>query len=359
MKKIVVFMLALCLLLGGCSDWKKGSYASVKPHEEPFGQTDKPIAKVKNYAQQMQALATLVESGAESGALTMEYENEDDAQSDMAQAIEKIRQENPFAAYAVENIGYSFGTNNSKVARIKITYLPNRVRTDKIQRVQTLEQIKTIICQRLDDCDASVVLYFDNPEQIDFVQMVEDYVLAYPDRIMENPEVTVSLYPEQGQQQVVELKFTYQTSRVELRTYQNKVEPVFASALQYVTGEWTEEEKATRLYAFLMGRYQYSIQTSITPAYSLLLHGVGDGRAFAMVYAAMCREANLECRVVTGARNGTPWVWNAVQLNGVYYYLDLLRCNEDGGFHLYAQEEMTEYVWDYSAYPIAEEILEN
>ena len=44
-----------------------------------------------------------------------------------------------------------------------------------------------------------------------------------------------------------------------------------------------------------MERYDYRIETSITPAYSLLRHGVGDSRAFAVVYAAMCQQAGLEC----------------------------------------------------------------
>ena len=356
-KKMVALMLVLCLLLSGCSYWRKGSYASVKPHEEPNAQTDKPAATVANYEQLETALVSLVESGSENGILTIAYEDEAQSQADMEQAIAKIMNENPFAAYAVEDIGYAFSTGGRKTARVQIDYLPNRVRTDKIQRVQTLDQIKTEIYQHLDDCEAGVVLYFDNPEQIDFVQMVDDYALEYPERIMECPEVTVSLYPEQGQQQVVELKFTYRTSRVELRTFQNKVTPVFASALQYVAGQRSQAEKAERLYSFLMDRYAYNIQTSITPSYSLLLHGVGDSQAFAVVYAAMCRQAELECRVVTGTRGGEPWVWNAVQIDGVYYYLDLLRCDSGDGFCLYTQEEMAEYVWNYSAYPIAEEIL--
>ena len=131
---------------------------------------------------------------------------------------------------------------------------------------------------------------------------------------------------------------------------------VFSSAAQHATGDWTAAEKAQRLYGFLMDRYEYNIQTSITPAYSLLLHGVGDSRAFAMVYSAMCRQAGLDGHVVTGTREGTSWVWNAVQIDGEYYYIDLLRCNESDGFRLYTQAEMTSYVWDYSAYPIVEEI---
>ena len=357
MKRILTLLMTLCVLLSGCSYWMNGSYSSVEPHKEPAKQEEKPAVSVSGYEELLSAVASVVESGAESGMISVQYGNENTVQNHMDQAIREVRQNNPFAAYAVENIEYTFGASGSrKAVSVRVTYLQNRVRTDTIQRVQTLEEVQSIIAKQLDDCAAGVVLYFEESVQPDYVQMVMDYALEYPQQVMEIPEVTVRFYPEQGRQKIVELNFTYQTSRAQLRTLQNKVAPVFSSALQYVTGDWTQNEKAMRLYAFLMGRYEYSIQTSITPAYSLLLHGVGDHRAFAMVYGAMCRQAGLDCYMVTGTRNGTPWVWNAVRLDGVYYYIDLLR-DSQADFRLFTREEMVDYVWDYSAYPIAEEIL--
>lgn len=351
MKRITVLFLIISLLLSGCGFWMNGSYSSVKPHEEPSNQTADTTVNVYNYAGLVAVLNSFAEAGKESGMLSMQYDSEERAQEDLQQAVSYVRQNNPFAAYGVEEIAYHFGTSGGrKAVSIQITYLQNRTPVEKIQRVKTLSELEKIIAQKLDACDAGVVVYFESPDQPDYAQMVEDYVLAYPQRVMEAPEVTVSLYPEQGKQQIAELKFTYRTSRAELRTLQNKVAPVFASAAQHVSGQWTDAEKAQRLYDFLMERYEYNIQTSITPAYSLLLHGVGDHRAFAMVYGAMCREAGLDCYLVTGTRGGTPWVWNAVRLDGVYHYIDLLNSTETG-FYLYTQEEMTEYVWDYSAYP--------
>ncbi len=351
MKRITALLVMLSLLLSGCSFWMNGSYSSIKPHEEPSGQTGDTAVNVSDYADLTAALSSLIESGKESGMLSMQYESEERAQKDLDRAVSEIGQKNPFAAYAVDKIDYHFGSSgNRKAVSVQITYLQNRTRTDKIQRAKTLEQVERIIQQQLDACDAGVVVYFESAQQPDYAQMVADYALTYPQKVMEVPEVTVSLYPEQGEKQIAELKFSYQTSRAELRTLQNKVAPVFASAAQHVSGDWSASEKAQRLYEFLMKRYEYNIQTSITPAYSLLLHGVGDHRAFAMVYGAMCREAGLNCHLVTGTRTGTPWVWNAVQIDGEYYYIDLLN-STDTGFRLYAQEEMVEYVWDYSAYP--------
>ena len=167
---------------------------------------------------------------------------------------------------------------------------------------------------------------------------------------METPQVTEAVCGS-GNGRVIELVFTYQNSRDTLRRMQTQVQPVFDSAVLYVSGDDADRQKYAQLYAFLMERFDYKLETSITPAYSLLRHGVGDSRAFATVYAAMCRGAGLECLVVTGTHAGEPWTWNLVLDNGQYYHVDLLRCSESGGFQTLSNAQMEEYVWDYSMYP--------
>ena len=168
---------------------------------------------------------------------------------------------------------------------------------------------------------------------------------------MEVPQVICEVYPDTGENRVGSLKFTYQNSRMNLRQMQTQVQPIFNSAVLYASGG-SDYQKLSRLYSFLMERFaEYQIKTSLTPAYSLLRHGVGDAKAFAVVYAAMCQEAGLDCRVVSGTRWGEQWYWNMVLDEGVYYHVDLLRSNEVGAFHEWTDADMEGYVWDYSAYP--------
>ena len=182
------------------------------------------------------------------------------------------------------------------------------------------------------------------------VQIVQDYASTHPQDVMETPQVTEEVYGI-GHSRVLELTFSYQSGRDALRSMQSQVKPVFDSAVLYVSGEGAQGQKFSQLYAFLMERFDYKIETSITPAYSLLRHGVGDSRAFATVYAAMCRDAGLECIVVTGTRSGEPRTWNMICEDGFYWHVDLLRCNEDGRFLKALDADMEGYVWDYSAYP--------
>ena len=156
----------------------------------------------------------------------------------------------------------------------------------------------------------------------------------------------------------MELSFTYQNSREALRQMQQQVRPVFEAASLYVSGEGSDHQKFSQLYGFLVERFDYKLETSITPAYSLLCHGVGDSRAFAEVYASMCRRVGLECLIVTGTRDGDPWTWNMVKDGEKYYHVDLLRRLDSSDFREYSDGEMGGYVWDYSAYPACELIYQ-
>ena len=159
MKKIAILLLIISLMLSGCSYWMNGSYSSIKPHEGPFDQEDKPAILISNYTELTEALASLVESGAEDGSLSLQYDTEEIARADMNKAIQEVRKNNPFAAYAVEDIRYALGASGSRNAvRLQITYQQSRVRPDKIQRVETTDQVRQIVSQHLIACEGVQVV---------------------------------------------------------------------------------------------------------------------------------------------------------------------------------------------------------
>lgn len=353
MKRILATVITLCLLLSGCSHWLDGGYSSVVPHTEPSTPAEDAVVSVVNYYQLIKALENMVAAGRENAVLSMENYDGEVSTAVVESAIEQVRREDPYAAYGVENIRYEMGTSGGeKAVSVRITYLANRINAQSIQRVDSLEQARGLIYQQLDNCASGVVFYFEDRQNLDYAQLVSDYALEFPQQVMEIPEVTVNLYPEEGKRRIAEVTFTYQNSRDSLRTMQNQVGLVFESVAQYVSTDVTQEDKLSQVYTFLMERYDhYEIQTSITPTYTLLLHGVGDNKAFANIYAAMCRATGVDCKTVVGTRNGEPWIWNVAKIEGVYYHIDLLRCLEEDGFRLCTDEQMREYVWDFSAFP--------
>lgn len=349
-RRILPLLLAVMMLLTGCN-WFDGSYVSVTPYQQQseYGQSE--AISARNYYQLRLALQDLVASGTEESVIYIADYDPQTVESNLEDVIGYIKNIYPIGAYAVENISYEVGIGSGKPAiALTITYRRTRGEIRRIRDVKNLEKAETAIGEALKDFDTVLVMEIEDFREADFVQLVENYASAHPEYVIEIPAVAVDIYGT-GTARVVELSFSYQTNRDSLKQMKTQVQPIFDSAALYVSSAGQDRQKYSQLYSFLMERFDYTLETSITPAYSLLCHGVGDSRAFALTYASMCRRVGLDCRIVTGTRNGEPWTWNIVLDNGYYYHVDLLRSSALGGYNELVDREMAGYVWDYSAYP--------
>lgn len=344
--------LAFCIGLCGCS-WLDGSYVSVTPHRQQVTGGESQEVEASNYLQLRTVLENMVSVGMENQVIHVREFNPDKLESSLDMAVRYVKSSYPLGAYAVDAITYEIGTNGGVPAvAVQITYLHDRTEIQRIHRVSGMADLEKLIADALIQCDTSLVVLVENYVVTDVAQIVEDYAFSFPSRVMEMPAVTEQTYPNTGAQRVLEMKMSYQTSREVLRNMRSQVQRIFNSASLYVSGDAEEGRKYGQLYSFLMERFsEYQLKTSITPAYSLLNHGVGDSRAFATVYAQMCREAGLDCLAVVGTRNGEPWTWNMVREGEYYYHVDLLACRDGGNFREQTDDQMASYVWDYSAYP--------
>lgn len=351
MKKFLLLLSALAVLLSGCS-WMDGNFHSVTPHESHTLGVGSDEVSASNYEELQQALEDMIAVGREKRIIYVGEYNQDQLENGMIEAVRYVRRSLPLGVYAVDEIRYELGSNAGKPAiAVEITYLHGRTEILQIQRVPDMETAKSTILDALTVCGSGIVLLVEHYEDLDVEQLVEDFADTHPQLIMEIPQVAAGLYPDSGESRILELRFTYQNSRDNLREMTSHVNSMFDAAALYISSDDTDSVKLSQLYGFLMERFDYQIETSITPAYSLLRHGVGDCKTFAVVYAAMCRQSGLECHVVTGTREGEPWYWNIVRAEETCFHVDLLLCSELGGFREFYDEDMTGYVWDYSAYP--------
>ena len=347
-------MLAVSMLFSGCSIFNQ-TYVHIEPHENESGGARTEAVSARDYDQLISALDNMVTYGSEGGLIYISDYDQDMVEQNMRSAEDYIRKDHPVGAYSVEDITYEVGVSSGKPAiAVTFQYRHSPMEIRMIRKMHTMNSVQLVVGSALLNYDTSLVVHVTSYEEVDLTQMVRDYVEQHPNLVMETPQVAVGIFGT-GDTRVIELTFTYQTSRDSLRQMQSQVQPVFDSAALYVKGESSERQKFSQLYSFLMEfqmeQFDYTLETSITPTYSLLRHGVGDSRAFAMVYAAMCRQAGLECMMVTGTRNGEPWSWNMVLDDGHYYHVDLLRSSQEGKYREYLDADMSGYVWDYSAYP--------
>lgn len=349
-KRTLAMTLALSLLLSGCS-WLEGSYVSVTPHQEQRQISHGSVISASTYLDLMDALENMIASGTESAAIIVTDYPSNAVESGMAVAIRYAMENDAIGAYAVEDITYEMGSSAGQPAvAVNIQYRHSRAEIRQIYRLKDMDETETVVAEALREYSADAVMLVEDYTKKDFAQFVQDFAEENPQIVMEIPQVAVGVYGT-GQTRVVELIFSYQTARDALRQMQSQVKSMFDSASLYVSGDGSDWQKYSQLYGFLMERFDYAVETSITPAYSLLRHGVGDSRAFAVVYAAMCRMAGLECQIITGTKSGEPWTWNLVKNGGAYYHVDLLRSNASGRYIQYTDPQMQGYVWDYSAYP--------
>lgn len=342
----------LCLLLAGCN-WVEGNFHSATLHQEHIQNGDISDVNAANYQELCTALENMIAVGQEKAIVYVTEYDPDRVSTGIRNAVRNTLQSYPLAAYAVEDIQYELGTSGGKSAiALEITYIHNRAEIQRIQKTADMEQAKEAIFTALTECDSGLVLWTENYVQLDFDQLVQDYSQTWPQYIMETPQLVANIYPETGSSRILELKFSYENSREDLRSMGSYVNSIFKAAGLYVSSEDTDVVKLNQLYGFLMERFDYQLDTSITPAYSLLRHGVGNSKAFATVFAAMCRQAGLECLVVTGTCNGEPRYWNIVLDGEQYYHVDLLKSAELGKLQKLTDGAMGGYVWDYSAYPV-------
>ncbi len=351
-RKAAALVLALALGISGCG-WMDGSYVSVTPHQVGLEQAvDGNAREVGSYTELQSALVSLIDSGSTEGLFSLTDYPMEDASADMERAVEYAMGTYPIGAYAVEDIDYKFGTGLGSLAiSVDITYRRSREEIGRIRTVRRTSGAEAAIADALDACSDMLVLQVTGYHETDFDAFVRLYAMQNPDRVMEVPEVSVSICPDKGSTRVVELQFSYRTAQEELRAMREQVQPVFSSAALYVSGEAGERVKLSQLYTFLTERFEYTLEPSVTPAYSLLCQGVGDSRAFAEVYAAMCSRIGLEVLSVRGTLDSMERWWNLVSIEGEWFHVDLLA---PGGFRTLTDAEMTGYNWERAAYPAAE-----
>lgn len=349
--RVICAALTISLLISGCS-WMGGSYVSVTPHHEQVPDVQSDSLAAADYPELRNTLAELTEAGAESAVIYVSQYDQAEVEQGMHNAVRYITEILPVGAYAIDKVEYEIGTSAGQPAiSVSISYLHGRAELRRIRQAADMETVKNIVLESVASFSDSVVILVDRYAEADLVQHVADYAAENPAVVMEIPQLSIGTYPDSGTKRILELKFTYQTSRETLRSMQTQVKRVFDSAALYINQNDAQAQKFNQLFNFLAERFEYKYETSITPSYSLLCHGVGDARIFAEVYGAMCRRAGLDCRVISGTKNGEAWYWNLIQVDGLHYHVDLLESRAVGTFVQLTDGEMEGYVWDYSAYP--------
>lgn len=351
---LTVLFALLLLLLCGCAALVPSEYTLVTPHN-PGTKTEQQsdVLTVSNYKMLKNALRTLVQNGVEHGVIhTSQYEA--DIEADLPQAVYEIAREDPIGAYAIDYITHDCTLIVAYYEiKVDITFRDVLTPLDEIEYVGGETEAGRLISRALEDYDDHLTLYATYPSRPDYAALVQNYCDSHLREHAAEPELTVTEYPADARNRIVELVFSYPASRQELQEMQQDVRESLAAAEVYVRYCTSETEKAALLFTYLAERFPYQQGDSRTPVYSALCQGVANSKSMAQSWQLLCDEAGLTCQTVSGMRGSESYYWNIMQLDGGYCHVDILRDLLGGGtLRLRYDEDMTgEYYWDQPQTP--------
>ena len=367
MKKFLSAILIASVLLGltACSGWGQDEFLFVTPHaEQPVSsestEEEVPLT-VTNRSELRGAVLSFIRDWTERGTfLVSGYSG--DITADLAETIRYATEEDPIGAYAVDYADAELsGNGESGVISLNIVFRRSAAEINSIVTVNGIGGAYAKIQQALTDYTTALTLRIRNYEEADFTAYIRDFCLENPDQMPALPELSAQVYPNEGETRILELHMVYPKTRDELRVMQAEVNTILASAHSFIHSGSTDAERVTRLYSFLAGRFVYTIDTEepAMPAYRLLCDGAAHSLSFATVFRYECSSEGMDCRLVSGFKDGVSHYWNLIRLGREYYYVDLMRDMLSGGNspELLTAAQLIEegYVWEAGDYPATPE----
>ena len=367
MKKFLSAILIASVFLGltACSGWGQDEFLFVTPHaEQPVSsestEEEVPLT-VTNRSELRGAVLSFIRDWTERGTfLVSGYSG--DITADLAETIRYATEEDPIGAYAVDYADAELsGNGESGVISLNIVFRRSAAEINSIVTVNGIGGAYAKIQQALTDYTTALTLRIRNYEEADFTAYIRDFCLENPDQMPALPELSAQVYPNEGETRILELHMVYPKTRDELRVMQAEVNTILASAHSFIHSGSTDAERVTRLYRFLAGRFVYTIDTEepVMPAYRLLCDGAAHSLSFATVFRYECSSEGMDCRLVSGFKDGVSHYWNLIRLGREYYYVDLMRDMLSGGNspELLTAAQLTEegYVWEAGDYPATPE----
>ncbi|MGE4276219.1 MAG: hypothetical protein AB7E30_03465 [Lawsonibacter sp.] len=351
--RLLAGLTALTLLLSGCASLLTREYVRITTHNTtPTAEGDPSVLRAENYQELVNALIYFITQGMETGSVRL-YIDSEDVEADLEAACLEVVQEDPLGAYAVDYIKYSV---NSIVtyyeADVQITYRRTRQQINSIVSATGTTAIRSELESALADFASERVLrisYFDGDE--DYIRtLCKEAYYANPASALDMPDVSVSIYPDSGQQRIVEISLTYHLSMQELS---QRRDLLTSNSEERVRSLWhmTGDQLILAAGQSILAAGGYDPEGGST-AYHALLTGGADSQGLALAMALACQNLKIGFQVVEGTLNGNPHFWTVVSTEEGWMHLDLTRLTDwDTPFRTDTQMAKAGYSWDTTAVP--------
>ena len=352
--RLLAALTAMMVLLGGCSSLLDRDYFYITPHNmtPSAAEGDPSVLRAENYQELVNALIYFISQGTQENAIRL-YGDWEDVEAALEAACLEVVQEDPLGAYAVEYIKYSVASVVTYYeADIQITYRRSREQVASIVSATGTTAIRNELESALVNFSTEQVLrigYFNEDEDY-ILTLCQEAFCANPATALDMPEIEVAIYPDNGQQRIVEILLSYHLEPQELERRQALLLQT-AGALAEALEPASEDETILAIAQTVLDQGGFLPDGGYT-AYHALLAGGADSQGLALAQALLCLERNIPCQVVPGSFDGQPHFWTVVSTQSGWRHLDLTRMEEpDGPFFTDDQLLAAGFSWDTASVP--------
>ena len=366
---------AIILFFSGCSSIFQKEYISVTKYtEEEHNEYWNSAVEVSDYDELKSEIYSMVQGHVEQERLNFSgYEgdlDEDFIRGELSRAFREIQNETALGSYAV--LHFSHYDLIQIITRYEVTVYINYRRTqEEVSGIgyvsgksrlpgyldNMLSALETTACFRMNVSDLS---------ESEVLSALKNAFESNPVACVLPPEAAVTIHPAGGPEYIIELELVYPKSGISIVNMRQALNIELEAILNQILAD-DEQASALQAYNFISSRVQYDPNGEIrrgndnldptlgSSIYGALVDGYADSYGIALAFSAICREAGIECLVVTGTQNKLEHSWNLVRLGDNFYHVDVSAdavLGVPGAFGR-SDEQMNGYWWFIEDYPEA------
>ena len=352
-KCLLALLTAAALLLSGCSSMLSREFTEITVHNTaPTTEGNTSTLRAESYQELVNALIYLISQHEEEGSIRLYFDSED-VETELESACLEVVQESPLGAYAVEFIkpSVSFVVSYYQ-ADLQIQYRRTREQISSIVSATGTSAIRSELESALDSFAEECVLrisYFSEDEDYIRALFLEAYYSS-PGAALDLPDLSISVYPDNGSQRIVEILLTYHLAPDELSKRKELLDLACQELLRSIRSPSGDAQLSAAAQAVLdEGGY---LPEGGSTAYHALLDGGANSEGLALAMALMCQELGVDYQVVQGTLNDQPHFWLVVSTSEGWRHLDLSLWDEGDERLLTDQQlEVLGHVWNRERIP--------
>jgi len=357
-KKLMVALLCLCVFLLSACGRGNNEYLVIGNYEAPaqeLGQEDGKIV-VKNYAALKKALLDMAYSGAREGAIVFASAYDGDTTEDMASACWAVRTQDALCAYCVENIAYEINkivTINE--ANVYLSYSDVTVSPEEIQHMSFSSGAENVLKQQMLDNSKRVVLLVEHSDYSadDMGGVITNIYRENPTIVPTEPMTRVNMFSGSGSQRLYEISINYGLTPEEMN--ERSAQLMAIDAFAYLDIEsLSDVQRAYAACEYLMKNCILSGVSTDNTAYAALVQRAANSEGLAFAYVELCRQLDVDCRIVYGQLDWHEHCWNIIKLDDSYYHVDVSAAISNGAEESFLKNDESFwglYRWDLASYP--------